>query len=201
MVDAFQDGKPTLSQTFAQMTDAIEQSLGFLKDCFQYISTTWADNDATSLNTLTVDTIAEKTATAGVTIDSCLIKDGIAYGGAVAAGTFAVPGSTGNYSVTGVGFTPKAVIFLVAIDASTAVASMGIGWMTAAAQGVISTFVNETGPQAATGHGSGLCIEIIDASATSPPVGAVHVSMDAGGFTVNFTARAAGYDVYWLALG
>ncbi len=200
MADAFQDGKPTLSQTFAQMVDAIEQSLGFLKDCFQYTFSTWADNDAASLDTLTADTIAEKTDDTGVTIDGCLVKDGVAYGAAVAAGTFAVPDSTGNKSVTGVGFAPQTVMFLVAIDASTSVASMGIGWMTASAQAAVSTFANESGPQAASDHSSSQCILITNASADDT-VAAQYVSLDADGFTVNFTARAAGYDVYWIALG
>lgn len=200
MVDTFTDDKPALSQTFAQMVDSIEQNFGWLKLAINNVFDTWTNATPTDLTTLTVDTIAEKTATAGVTIDSCLVKDGIAYGSAVAAGTFAVPGSTGNNAVTGVGFTPKAVIFLVAIDASTSVASMGIGWMTSTAQAAISTFVNETGPAAATDHSASQCILITSATA-GDTVAATYVAMGADGFTVNFTARAAGYDVYWLALG
>jgi len=117
-----------------------------------------------------------------------------------AAGTFAVPAETGNYSVTGLSFTPKVVQFMIAIPANIEYAVAGMGWMTSSAQGAIATWVLETGPAAATSHASDHCILIVNASAVDD-VAAQYVSMNTDGFTINFTVRAASRNVYWLALG
>lgn len=119
-----------------------------------------------------------------------------------AIGTLTTPGSTGNQAITGVGFQPKVVIFYkLGATAANAQWQFGVAvsstqrWCSAAAD-YDALATSET----ARAFRSNACIISL---ATSDTINrqADFVSMDADGFTVNWSIAAAGQDINWLALG
>ncbi len=193
---AFTDDIPAINNTVASDIIAIEANLAYLKDCFEQLFTGWSDTDYTGLIP-TVDTIAEKTGDAGVTVDGVLFKDGVRYGQAVASGSFAGTPS-GDYAVTGVGFTPKLVKFTVARSNARSTH----GYMTATAQGSVGT----TAPvisgilTATTYHSASYCAaNIYDDGEVD--FGLAFKSMDADGFTVTINPSQGSTTVYWWAIG
>lgn len=122
-------------------------------------------------------------------------------------GSFTSNGSTGNRSITGVGFKPKLVKFQVVVTAGVASQAMinngvmdesGGQWSAAfAARGSpLNTITNAPSTSS--------CLRNYGVSAGG--VGAVdvmasYVSMDSDGFTINFSATSAGYTILWEAYG
>jgi hypothetical protein len=115
------------------------------------------------------------------------------------AGSFTCPGSTGNYSVTGLGFSPAVVFFDLgyqaagyAIIGSGAMDSNGTQWARAANTHLASA-------AAYTAKSSTLCALIITAAGATA-MAAAYVSMDADGFTINFTTTDTNANVGWVAV-
>lgn len=116
----------------------------------------------------------------------------------VKIGSFTCPGSTGNYSVTGVGFKPRYVEFMVG-KYSTTDCYYSIGWMDyngnqrmiggAIAGAATTLFKTNTGTGVIT----------IPTPGDSYYVGATYVSMNNDGFTINFATVNTGFTISWKA--
>ena len=119
----------------------------------------------------------------------------------VHVGVFTCPATTGNYSVTGLGFRPKSVKFWV---------SKGPGLQThfCCCQGMMDATGNQNsmtwaGVWSNIFKGDSrvdLCMYTINSAGTSQVTGAF-VSMDADGFTVNFTVVNTAFIIRWEAIG
>jgi hypothetical protein len=116
----------------------------------------------------------------------------------VKIGYFTCPASTGNYSVTGVGFKPRYVEFIVGIMGErTTDIYYSLGWM------------DYNGNQGAIGFGiSGAATTLfhsnMGAGVITIPipgdtfyVGATYVSMNNDGFTINFNTVNTSFGIYW----
>jgi hypothetical protein len=145
--------------------------------------------------------------TSSVSADGILIHF-IAIGGAAVqarVGNIVSVNSTGNQAITGVGFEPQSVLFLMDASATTTLPNVstgygpnGIGWATASAQGTVDddsvaplnpsdTTRYQRTDKCVSSYGSGITWE-----------GAMS-SLDADGFTINWTvARVA--NLGYLAL-
>lgn len=117
----------------------------------------------------------------------------------VAIGTIS-PTTTGNFSVTGVGFTPKLVRFTAMLSASTSASNYGVGAMTSSAQYVAS--IAPDGSSGSRNSSTSACIGVLNqASSTWNTLGS-YVSMDSDGFTINFsTASGSSPSFSWEAWG
>ncbi len=172
--------------------------------------------------TLTVDSIAEFTGAAGVTIDGVLLKDSKMNGSyvtdstintaqltnsgvtaikrsqVVTTGTLTFPASIGNQSVTGVGFTPKYVKFTYLPGASSTNATLNIGAMTTSTQWTVvgTSTTTFSGRNSSTSA----CILLISGSA-SIIAQSSYVSMGSDGFTINHSVVTAGLVYSWEAWG
>ena len=122
-----------------------------------------------------------------------------------ATGSFTVPSSTGNKSVTGLSFQPKYVIFYATFETtdtndfgSSASAMYGIGISSTSQVALVYTGINS---------GTGDSYEntsdcILFYSYTTKDVEAALVSLNSDGFTVNFTtANATAYVINYFAVG
>lgn len=113
------------------------------------------------------------------------------------AGWCACPGSTGNYSVTGLGFKPKCVMFFVSKNPGQSAAFR-------LCQGVMDHYGNQWSVTWATDGSTqsdskrDMAIYTLNASGVLQ-VAASYVSMDDDGFTLNFTNVNANYDIHWKA--
>jgi hypothetical protein len=130
-------------------------------------------------------------------------------------GTFKTPGSTGNFSVEGLGFQPKALLLwgTAVTDESVAVHSaQWIGFADDSTQKVVAvTGENGTANNPDT-HRSAvedanavLYILNADGDGGSPPVDpiaqATVSSYDSDGFTLNYSIASSGYIVHYVAYG
>lgn len=123
------------------------------------------------------------------------------------SGSFASPTATGNQSITGLGFKPKAVIFFMnktTTDASVDEIQVGMGFATSSAQRFY--VASELDDNVAAGDSNrrvdnAKCIGIVNNAATVVR-SADFVSMDSDGFTINWTtANATQHRVNYIALG
>jgi len=116
----------------------------------------------------------------------------------VKIGSFTCPAATGNYSVTGVGFKPRYVEFMVGKH-STVDVYAGMGWMDY--NGDMRTI---SWTSAATENASHIisdkCIGIINGTASSWLVSGVYVSMNNDGFTINFVSINTSFTIGWKAV-
>lgn len=122
----------------------------------------------------------------------------------VKVGHFVASGTTGNQAVTGVGFTPNVVIFMGYNESTAHIGGnntdmrLNIGWMTDAgdqyAQGQNSKNSNLF---AYGGQDAGACYITISTGINDR---AVYSSMDADGFTINWT-NAHGGVLQYMAIG
>lgn len=162
-------------------------------------------------DSLATNTIAEGTAASGVTVDGLLIKDSklatnnsvvtsnITDGavtpakrtGGFYAGTFTIS-ATGNKAITGVGFTPKFVMFDWVATASSSADNNTSGWMTATAQFAKWSSSNSAGNSSARNAYTNLCLATGASASSTANETAAYVSMDADGFTINVTAQNGG---------
>lgn len=106
--------------------------------------------------------------------------------------------STGNKSVTGLGFKPKLVKFKVTPTASGSASNWGEGAMTATSQYYYAT--GSGGSSFARNTSQTSCIGYVIGSTSTPALLAQRVSLDADGFTINVTT-AASVDVEYEAFG
>lgn len=117
-------------------------------------------------------------------------------------GDVATSGSTGNQSVTGVGFRPSTVLFLAFPSSSSATSAAsgfgvaGLGWMTSSGQGASST-TSFSGTRLRRYHRTDKCVAAKGYDGVF--YDAEKVSFDVDGFTINWTTALAGRLAY-LAL-
>jgi len=144
--------------------------------------------------------------------DQAYIINYMAIGGTEVTGAKVVswqtPSSTGDNAVTGAGFTPGAVLHLIGYQTSlgsNAGANLGIGAMDSSqewAMALTEPDARNASDRARRIVTSGVALRQIRLSDTT---GAAHnvatyTSMDADGFTVNFSTANANYYVYSLCL-
>ncbi|KKM98088.1 hypothetical protein LCGC14_1161500 [marine sediment metagenome] len=118
-----------------------------------------------------------------------------------------MPTGAGNKAVTGAGFIPDCVIHVHAgaVTATTGTeAQLGIGVMDGIAEWAMTFSADDVGVAnhvSSRGQAADACIVEIDPAAQTEDARAVFVSMDADGFTVNFTnAPASAHRVLSLCL-
>lgn len=116
--------------------------------------------------------------------------------GGFKVGTF-TPSTTGNLAITGVGFTPKAVVFQDLSATGTANNENFWGTMDEDGSQFVHAINNDTGSNRARFTSKSHCIAVISAGG-SVAQRAAYVSMDADGFTVNFDSQN-GTEVGYLA--
>jgi hypothetical protein len=125
----------------------------------------------------------------------------------VKLGSFSQPASTGNQSITGVGFQPKIVLFWMndlTADGSAANIQYAVGAATSSNQFLFAvSAVNGSGNYTPTRrHTASKCIGTVTVGAATSTSEASLVSMDSDGFTLNWsTADATARAVNYLALG
>jgi len=117
----------------------------------------------------------------------------------VKLGTLTVPASTGNLSVTGLGFTPRLVRFTYLPTSNTTSAVGAYGVMTAAGQFTTAWFAESAG-YSRYSDPSAHAIAINTVASTTPIASASFVSMDSGGFTINFDNVVSGLIIGYEAL-
>lgn len=116
------------------------------------------------------------------------------------AGTLSVPGSTGSFSVSGLGFKPILVMFTSGwngtLTSDSMIANGGVD--AGGTQWVHATCVNAAGRSMV--HATDCCILLTNQTG-SPYYRAAFTSMDSSGFTVNFTVANSSGRVSWIAFG
>lgn len=124
------------------------------------------------------------------------------------AGTFAIPGSTGNLGVTGVGFQPKAVLLFgspQSSDAAGADAVFCIGMAVSSSSRVSHAFTSDDA--AATSASANFvsaarCVDLFPDGSLGSSLGrADFVSFDTDGFTLNWSVAPGTGRVHYLAFG
>ena len=124
-------------------------------------------------------------------------------------GTLTAPSTTGNQAYTGVGFQPKALIFFGTRQTATGYA-VGMGAMlgyavSSSGQVVVATCANDnvSPTQPARGINNGACIQSMTPATAAVDIQGLLVTMDADGFTINWTSASAGttFIVHYVALG
>ena len=120
------------------------------------------------------------------------------YMGNITAATF---NSTGNKSVTGVGFTPKYVEFFVLASASASASTNAYGGMTAASQFSVWASSNSSGNTSSRNFSTSACVGWGASSASTYTMSASYVSMDADGFTINVGTADGTFAVQYIAFG
>lgn len=136
-----------------------------------------------------------KIANAAVTVAK---RAGGFYIGQISAATFS---STGNKSVTGVGFTPKFVMFFVMPSAATSASTNAYGAMTTTVQFNTWASSNSAGNTSARNNSTTACVGWGTSSASSYNMSASYVSMDADGFTINVGTADGTFAVQYIAFG
>jgi len=115
----------------------------------------------------------------------------------VKVGSFTCPADTGNYSVTGLGFKPRYVDFMIGMEA-TAYSITANGWMDYNGnQGAVSTSGINTGAEYCE-RSITRCLHVVD-TVGSIFIYATFVSMNNDGFTINFGAVNVTYTIMWKA--
>ena len=138
----------------------------------------------------------------------------IALGGSdlanVAIGTGTMPTTTGNSAITGLGFQPKFVMFISG-SRQDSTSAVGAHFSYGCAISSSARFAHTLGVQdgqtmsasvnGVSYHSATACLAGVTSGAALEYL-ADFVSMDSGGFTLNFsTAPATAYTYYYLALG
>lgn len=133
--------------------------------------------------------------TTAMIADSAVTPDKRSGGYAAGIIAGATLGSTGNKTITGLGFTPKLVRFTVIPTTNTTTALMGFGAMTTSTQ-FYSTMAAASAAQRRNGSTSA-CIGWTDTTTTL--LEASYVSMDSDGFTINVTTAGSNFPVAYEA--
>lgn len=102
-------------------------------------------------------------------------------------------GSTGNKSVTGLGFKPRLVEFsLMPIEGSNTAIVLGGGGMSPSKQYAYSYSIGTESASRFSNSSTSLCIGRISTAGTSFSMSAEYVSMDDDGFTINVITASTG---------
>jgi hypothetical protein len=117
--------------------------------------------------------------------------------GVIPSSTFS---TTGNKSITGIGFTPKLVRFTVLPSSSTTIMNTGFGAMDDSGN-QYAVGISTTSTGRSRNSLTIRCIYIVDSGATSPATAASYVSMDADGFTINVNNAGNIFDIAYEAIG
>lgn len=122
-------------------------------------------------------------------------------------GTFTSNTSTGNQSVTGVGFTPTFVYFWVSVDHTDATldVSNGMSWAFGAATSTTNRYCgtghsDRDSNDASRQHGNTECIRSFRPVNSTLVLVADFVSFDADGFTINLSTASVACTVHYLCL-
>jgi hypothetical protein len=108
----------------------------------------------------------------------------------VKVGTFTSSGSTGNQSITGVGFKPRLIILGFGFGDGTAF-SVGFGWANSDAQAsVVSVYAEDGGAVGSQGTNDTFVIQRSNSTGAAVARASL-VSMDSDGFTINNTVASA----------
>lgn len=134
------------------------------------------------------DTLAESAVTPGK-------RSGGFYIGVIPATTF---GTTGNKSITGLGFKPKLVRFTALAALAADNANSGSGAMTPTSQYWTSEASNTSGAHVRN-SGTDAAIAYLSSGSTIPLMKSSYVSMDSDGFTINVTAASAAFAIAYEA--
>lgn len=124
-------------------------------------------------------------------------------------GHFVCPGSTGNYAVTGVGFTPVFLKFYTGLTSNGGINCIGQGQTDGTTQTAV---VSGARVNASVGTSSGGSAVLTDCCIANPSIDtsgvwsatvvkATFVSFDADGFTVNFSQVNTARTIVWEAYG
>jgi hypothetical protein len=113
-------------------------------------------------------------------------------------GSFSVPGSTGNHSVTGLGFKPGLVVITGGWIAITNTNLASHGAMDGSGNQWAQSNWSDVGNIHGTHRDTAACM-LLCIPAGTVVVRAEYVSMDADGFTINFTAVNPSSRVSWVA--
>lgn len=122
------------------------------------------------------------------------------------SGVLTCPASTGNQAVTGVGFQPKVVLFWCNERAAGGGDDLVIMFGAAVSSSArwVHTMRDHTGvatTDGVVGFSNSKCISTPNFNATTVKLDADFVSMDADGFTINWSTVSSGIPVHWVALG
>lgn len=125
-------------------------------------------------------------------------------------GSFNEPGATGNQSQSEFGFQPDIVCFIHAQEATTvntpaAGGGLGIGWAKSSSnRWVWNGFSEHTGATSADTQTNCQAAEVINMQSATSGLAvtgrAEFVSMDSGGFTINWLERASTRQCFYLAI-
>lgn len=121
-----------------------------------------------------------------------------------ATGTFSTPGSTGNDSVTGVGFRPKALILYgvpVTSEAVAVHAAQWIGFTDGTDQRVVGAVSDNGAADTLRYRNESNVMQMINGPSDTPVNQAAISSFDADGFTLNYSTATSGYIVHYIAFG
>jgi hypothetical protein len=150
-----------------------------------------------SANTTKRTTVAGLAAAVGANIPSATVTPAMRTGGFQVG---VIPGTTlsttGNKTITGVGFTPKLVRFQLMPTNSTSQSDFGAGAMTATSQYGSAISYDGTS-RSRTSSTTSVLLKIITGSGAAQ-LAFTYVSMNADGFTINVTA-ALSFDVAYEA--
>lgn len=141
--------------------------------------------------------IANAAVTTGTLAPSAVTPDKRSGGFKVGTIVGSTLGTTGNKSITGVGFTPRLVRFTVLPSASTTSSNYGSGAMTSSSQYYAA--ITSTGSGRTRNSSTTACIGWIGDTVSTPVLLANYVSMDADGFTINVTTASSAFDVAYEA--
>jgi hypothetical protein len=126
----------------------------------------------------------------------------------VKVGTIAAKTSTGVQAYTGVGFTPKAIMFWATSQTAAgyaAVASIMFGCATASSyQWAVAAYADDNAATVNTGGymATDSCIRILASGAPTMDAAASFTSFDGDGFTLNWSdAAPSAFIIHYLALG
>jgi len=123
------------------------------------------------------------------------------------AGSFALNTSTGNQSVTGVGFQPEAIIFVgnnLTADGNAANATLILGFATSSTNRTTQSTRGFDGSNPTDASRSTVATKVVSLANSSDTIilDADFVSFDADGFTINITTSdGVAYIMNYIALG
>lgn len=124
------------------------------------------------------------------------MRSQVVASGIISAATL---GTTGNKAVTGVGFTPKLVLFRMIVSSNSSTSAlMADGSMTATTQHVTAGAAGASfRRQGSQTH----CLAWVNVGSAAFDMSATRVSLDADGFTINVgVATSSAFDWEWIAI-
>lgn len=118
--------------------------------------------------------------------------------GVISGSTFS---TTGNKSITGVGFTPKLVRFTLLALTATNIVRNSVGVMTPSESFTTATANSTSSIATRSWSGGNVAFAWLPSNSTSPTMSFSYVSMDADGFTINVNNADGSFAVAYEAYG